>query len=48
VSPLKIKIPSKNLSRQCCTEVFNSSIERLIIESLKFGEHYSLKANELV
>jgi hypothetical protein len=30
VSPLKIKIPSKNLGRQRCAEGFNSGVEGLM------------------
>jgi hypothetical protein len=34
VSPLKIKIPTKNLVKQCCAEGFNSGVKGLSAELL--------------
>jgi hypothetical protein len=52
VSPLKIKIPSKNLGRQLCAKEFNSGVKGLKIVDgclkklpLMDGESWRQKAN---
>src|SRR5215475_5721608 len=40
VRPLQIKIPSKNLGRQRCTEGFNFVAKRLIFKNSTWCSHY--------